>query len=107
MGDPGKPQEDLELVKRMTERLSLLFPRCPPQEAHAIAQHTAVRGSGRVGRTAAGRDLEEGALTAAIAAAIRHTHTDYDGWLAGGMDRAAAREKVADQVRTILASWRE
>ena len=43
-----------------------LFPGCPPGDAAAIAQHTAVRGSGRVGRTAAGRTLEERDLTAAV-----------------------------------------
>jgi hypothetical protein len=99
-------EEDRELVARMTERLSVLFPNCPPAEARRIAEHTAARSSGRVGRTEAGRDLEEGALTAAVTAAIRHTHTDYDALLASGMERSGARDAVADRVRSILATWR-
>jgi hypothetical protein len=98
-------EQDREFVARMTEQLLVLFPRCPPAEARSIAEHTAVRGSGRVGRTAAGRNLEEHALTAAVAAAIRHNHTNYDELLARGMDRAQAREHVADRVQSILAKW--
>jgi hypothetical protein len=100
-------KEDREFAARLTEQLMVLFPGCPPEEARAIALHTAVRGSGRVGRTAAGKNLEGHALTAAVAAAIRHNHTDYDTLLARGMDREIARERVADRVQAILAEWRE
>lgn len=98
---------DRELVMRMMEQLLVLFPGCPQEDARAVARHTAVRGSGRVGRTAAGQNLEAEALTAAVAAAIRHNHTDYDALLAGGLDRTLARQRVADRVRTILAAWTE
>jgi len=60
-----------------------MFPHCPQEEERAIAAHASVRGGGRVGRSALGRALEEGALKAAVVAAIRHTYTDYDrlhGW---------------------------
>jgi hypothetical protein len=99
-------EQDRELVARMAERLSVLFPGCPRKEAQAIARHTAVRGSGRVGRTSAGRDLKEEVLTAAVIAAIRHTHTDYDELLSAGLDRALARSRVADRVQDILERWR-
>jgi hypothetical protein len=105
-GAEVRQAEDRELVVRMAERLSVLFPNCPPAEARAIAEHTAARSSGRVGRTEAGRHLEEGALTAAVTAAIRHTHSDYDALLASGVERSLARDEVADQVRSILAAWR-
>lgn len=98
--------EDRDLVERMAVRLLNVFPRCSQAEAKSIAEHTAARGSGRVGRTAAGRDLEEGALTAAVAAAIRHNHTNYDALLASGLDRALARQQVADRVHAILTMWR-
>ena len=98
-------KQDAELITRMTERLLVLFPGCPREEARAIAKHAATRGSGRVGRTAAGRSLETGALTAAVAAAIRHTRTDYDELLINGLDRALARERVADRVEAILTAW--
>ncbi len=98
--------QDKDLVVRMAARLCELFPRCPQAEIQAIAEHTAARGSGRVGRSAAGRGLEESALTAAVAAAIRHRHTDYDALLAAGLDRALARERVANRVQAILDAWR-
>lgn len=100
-------EQDSELITRMSEQMLMLFPGCPPDEARAIAGHTAARGSGRVGRTAAGRNLDEQALAAAVAAAVRHKHTDYDALLAGGLDRALARQRVGDQVRAILGAWRE
>jgi len=101
-----RQEQDRELVARMMDRLRVLFPGCLPREARAIAEHTGKRGSGRVGRTAAGRKLEEQALTAAVAAAIRHTHTNYDALLAGGLDREPARGRAADRVNTILEAWR-
>lgn len=99
-------ETDRELVARMTERLAELFPRCPPAEAREIAAHAAVRGSGRVGRTAAGQNLEKGALTAAVTAAVRHRQTNYDELLAAGVERADARERVLDRVHEILEKWR-
>ena len=105
-GAEERRRDDLVLVDRMTEQVLALFPRCPAEEAREIARHTAVRGSGRVGRTAAGRKLEESALTAAVTAAVRHRHTRYDELLAAGSDREFARHKMADRVHEILASWR-
>ena len=100
-----RSKQDAELVEQMTDRILTLFPRCPPQEARAIAAHTATRGSGRVGRSEAGRNLEPRALTAAVAAAIRHNHTNYDELLASGADRETARNRVGDTVQEILGRW--
>ena len=52
-----------------------------PKKTQLIAAHASVRGSGRVGRTAAGRALDEEAVRAAVIAAIRHRHTAYDRML--------------------------
>jgi hypothetical protein len=106
-GAERRREEDRVLVARMEEQIGMLFPGCPPGEAAAIARHTAQRGSGRVGRTEAGRNLSEQALTLAVIAAIRHAHTDYDELLARGLDRATARERVAERVEEILAAWRK
>ncbi|MGP8243584.1 MAG: DUF2293 domain-containing protein [Bryobacteraceae bacterium] len=103
----ARRERDRELVARMMERLANLFPGCPRGEIRAIAEHTAVRGSGRVGRTAAGRNLDERALTAAVIAAIRHTHSNYDSLLASGVDRELARGRVADRVEEVLHAWRQ
>ena len=97
--------QDQELVQQRTGCILTLFPRCTPDEARAIAAHTATRGSGRVGRSQAGRNLEDRALFAAVAAAVRHKHTNYDELLASGADRDSARERVGERVREILARW--
>jgi len=99
-------EEDRTLAARMAQQIGTLFPGCSMSQAAAIAEHTARRGSGRVGRTEAGRKLEEQALTLAVVAAVRHNHTDYDELLANGVDRAAARQRVADQVEAIMEQWR-
>jgi hypothetical protein len=98
-------EQDRRLADQMTERIRELFPHCPPEEARAIASHTAERGSGRVGRSAAGRALDGDALRMAVVAAVRHNHTGYDDLLARGADRAAAREQVRDRVEAVLQAW--
>lgn len=90
----------------MTQKIQQLFPRISPEEAHRIASHTARRGSGRVGRSAAGRALDDEALRLAVIATVRHNHTDYDELLAGGLERATARAHVRDKVETVLENWR-
>ncbi|MGC9945035.1 MAG: DUF2293 domain-containing protein [Bryobacteraceae bacterium] len=98
--------EDIELAARMTDRIRELYPGCPPAEARKIAAHTAARGSGRVGRSAAGRALDEHALELAVAAYVRHRHTRYDELLMGGKERAAARGEIREEMDTVLDRWR-
>lgn len=104
--DVRRAEQDRDLAARMADAILELFPGCPPAEARAIAAHTAVRGSGRVGRTAAGRALEKGALTAAVIAAIRHNQTGYDELLMSGYSRIDARDAVRDVVDGVLDQWR-
>jgi hypothetical protein len=104
--DMRRREQDRELVARMTQAVRELFPGCPPEEARAIAAHTAARGSGRVGRTSAGRTLEPEALTAAVVAAIRHNHTRYDQLLMRGWSRIDARDAVRDVIDRIIESLR-
>ena len=104
--DVRRREQDRDLVERMTRAIRELFPGCPLEEARAIAAHTAVRGSGRVGRTSAGRALEPEALTAAVVAAIRHNHTRYDQLLMRGWDRNDARGTVRDAIDRVIESWR-
>jgi hypothetical protein len=98
-------EEDAELAERMVQRIRELFPRCPPAEAAMIARHTAARGSGRVGRSAAGKRLDDAPLKAAVRAAVRHRHTGYEQLLLDGVDREVARIQVAARVEQILAEW--
>ncbi len=101
-----RADEDLALQARTAERIAALFPGCPTQRAEAIARHTGVRGSGRVGRSAAGRALDDEAIRRAVAAAVRHEDTDYDELLMSGLPRADARQRVRDDVARVLGGWR-
>ena len=100
------PASDLELQARMAVEIGKLFPGCPPGRAEAIATHAAQRGSGRVGRSAAGRALDPDALELAVLASVRHQDTGYDELLMSGVDRATARDRVRDQVNAVLDQWR-
>jgi hypothetical protein len=101
-----RDKQDQALAMRMAESIRQMFPGCPPEEAQAIAAHTSVRGSGRVGRTASGRALEDEALRAAVVASIRHRHTKYDRLLMKRLDRMDARDAVRDDIDRVLESWR-
>jgi hypothetical protein len=90
----------------MTDEILRLFPACPASRARSIAAHTAMRRSGRVGRSAAGRDLEPEAITLAVRASVRHEDTRYDEYLMSGMDRSAARARVREEVESTLDRWR-
>ncbi|MBA4859994.1 DUF2293 domain-containing protein [Streptomyces sp. PSKA54] len=98
--------EDVRFTAAFAEEIRRLFPGCPPDRARAIAAHASVRGSGRVGRSAAGRALSETAMTAAVAAAVRHTDTPYDGLLMTGVPRQEARRRIGPAVEATLRAWR-
>ncbi len=98
--------EDLDFQARLANEIRRLFPNCPLSRAQSIADHTAVRGSGRVGRTAAGRALDENAITAAVVASVRHSNTEYDHLLMSGVRREDARDRVRPKIDRILDSWR-
>jgi len=100
-------EEDRDLAARAALALRELFPGCPLAEARAIAEHTTTRSSGRVGRTAAGKTLDAGALTAAVIAAIRHRHTPYDELLMSGRSRLESRHETRDDVDRVLERWRK
>lgn len=97
--------EDVELQASLVKEIGRLFPRCPAQRAEAIARHTSLRGSGRVGRSAAGRSLDERAITLAVAASVRHEDTDYDDLLMSGVSREDARDQMRPAVDRVLAAW--
>jgi hypothetical protein len=101
-----RASEDLELQARMAEEIARLFPGCPAERAQMIARHASVRGSGRVGRSAARRALQPQALELAVAAAVRHENTRYDELLMAGVERALARAQVRDEVARVLGGWR-
>lgn len=91
---------------RLAAEIRRLFPGCPAERAAAIARHTATRGSGRVGRTAAGRALDTDAVTNAVIASVRHDDTRYDTLLMSGVLRADARQQVRRDIDHVLDTWR-
>jgi hypothetical protein len=98
--------EDVEFQARMAAEIARLFPRCPPDRATAIAQHAGLRGSGRVGRSAAGRALDPEAVTRAVVASVRHEDTRYDELLMSGTARQDAREQVGPAIDRVMTAWR-
>jgi hypothetical protein len=102
----SRADQDLDLQARMAAEIVRLFPGCPAARARSIASHAAARGSGRVGRSAAGRVLDPDAIELAVAAAVRHQDTRYDELLMSGLERAHARVEIRDEVADVLDGWR-
>lgn len=100
-----RAQLDRQYVERFAERVRELFPSCPAETEQAVAEHACLKYSGRVGRSAAAKALDENAVRLAVIAHVRHLETPYDDLLATGWDRHEARREVEDQVRSVLALW--
>lgn len=98
--------QDLELQGRIAREIERLFPGCTGERAQAIARHSATRGSGRVGRSAAGRELDAEAIGLAVVASVRHLDTRYDELLMSGMNRVEARDLVRADTQRTLDRWR-
>jgi hypothetical protein len=100
-------EADVVFQAELAAEIRRLFPGCPADRAQAIAAHAGTRSSGRVGRSADGRALKEGAVTAAVVASVRHLDTRYDELLMSGVPRELAREQVRDDIDRVLAAWRD
>jgi hypothetical protein len=98
--------EDRRFQAELAREIARLFPGCPRKRAEEIARHAAIRGSGRIGRSAAARALDPEAITLAVLAAVRHTDTPYDALLMSGVGRAGARDRVRADVDRVLERWR-
>lgn len=96
---------DAEYVRAFAERVGELFPGCPRDEREAIAEHACQKYSGRVGRSAAAKALDESAVGLAVRAHIRHVHTRYDEFLTHGQPRQEARSLVAEVVAQRVTRW--
>ncbi len=101
-----REEVDQRFVEQFAQSVRAMFPGCPRGREVAIAQHACRKYSGRVGRSAAAKELDERAIRLAVAAHIRHIETDYDALLAKKRSRAAARRQVAERVEQVLATWR-
>jgi hypothetical protein len=76
------------------------------RRARQASRHAGTRGSGRVGRSAAGRALDPDAVTRAVVASVRHEDTAYDELLMAGVPREQARDRIRDDIDRVLDRWR-
>lgn len=67
-----RARQDIEFEAQLAREVARLFPGCPEDRARAIGRHAGARGSGRVGRSAAGRALDPEAIELAVVASVRH-----------------------------------
>ena len=96
---------DLTYIKHFAERVRQLYPKCPSKTARSIAEYACTKYSGRVGRSAAAKALDEHAVHLAVVAHVRHVETPYDKLLMSGWERVEARFRVEDMVQSVLEKW--
>ncbi len=96
---------DEQYVADFAGQVRALYPDCPAERTTVIAEHACLKYSGRVGRSAAAKNLDEPAIRLAVIAHIRHTETGYDDLLARGMPRREARTEVEGAIRQLLQRW--
>jgi len=99
--------QDVIYIRKFSERILELYPRCPTEVAAQIAAHACEKYSGRVGRAAFAKELEENAIVLAVRAHIRHAYTSYDDLLLRGLDRHSARQSIEDHIYRIESNWRK
>lgn len=100
-----REHHDRRYVEAFARAVRERYPSCPLDAETEIAQHACEKHSGRVGRTAAAKDLEAEAIDLAVRAHVRHRHTPYDEYLMAGRDRSQARAAVRHDVEAQLAAW--
>ncbi|MCB0164375.1 MAG: DUF2293 domain-containing protein [Anaerolineae bacterium] len=96
---------DRQYVEAFAGRVRQLFPGCPAGREETIAEHACLKYSGRVGRSAAAKSLDDQAIRLAVIAHIRHVETQYDSLLAGGYGRRQARQAVEADIDRVLTRW--
>lgn len=96
---------DEQYVARFAERIRELFTNCPRGRERTIAEFACRKHSGRIGRSAAAKQLDDDAIRLAVTAHVRHVETDYDELLSRGHDRADARHHVQGQIEQVLRAW--
>jgi hypothetical protein len=95
-----------QYLERFTAKIFELFPGCPAEEAAVIARHACEKHSGRVGRSAAAKDLDPGKVELAVRAHVRHVHTEYDALLAQGLRPREARPLIRGRLEAVAADWK-
>lgn len=100
-----RQRQEQEYVEKFQKEILRLYPGCPVNESREIASRACEKHSGRVGRSAAAKELEPSALRNAVIAHIRHQHTSYDEMLGHFGNRETARERVRARIDEIRSHW--
>ena len=98
---------DQEYVSHFAERVREVFPNCPDGREQVIAEHACQKYSGRVGRSAQAKSLDEKFILLAVIAHIRHAETNYDELLSRGIERWLARDEVDEKIEETLTGWKK
>ena len=96
---------DQEYISSFAKRVRELFPNCPAGREQVIAEYACQKYSGRVGRSAQAKSLDEKSILLVVIAHIRHAETNYDELLMQGMDRSSARDEVREEIDQLVAQW--
>ena len=96
---------DETFVDRFAASIREAFPRLVAGREQRIAEHACLKYSGRIGRSALGKKMDEHAVRLAVIAHIRHKETNYDELLGRGWERSDARSAVAQRVDEVLSYW--
>lgn len=97
---------DQNYIKIFAEEVRKRYPACPEGREEKIALHACQKYSGRVGRSAGAKSLNQDAIDLAVRAHIRHTMTNYDELLLKGYERHSARDTVAVKIYDVLEKWK-
>ncbi len=101
-----RAQLEAKYVQAFAGAIREQYSRCPVAERRSIAEHACLKYSGRIGRSAAARELDREAVELAVRAHVRHEHTAYDELLMRGLERGEARAAIARAVEEVLETWR-
>jgi len=96
---------DEEYIRSFAARVREVYPHCPAGREMRIAEHACRKYSGRVGRTAAAKELDGQSIRFAVTAHVRHTETNYDRLLSSMTERREARTMVRDAVAAVMQQW--
>ncbi|MCU0611824.1 MAG: DUF2293 domain-containing protein [Candidatus Eisenbacteria bacterium] len=92
-------------IGQFAAQIREIYPGCPAGRDREIARHACNKYSGRVGRSAAAKRLDDEAVHLAVIAHIRHHETSYDALLMRGHDQRDARDMIRDDVDKVIRQW--
>lgn len=96
---------DAEYVRRFAAAVRAQYPGAPKSVEEKIAAHACRKYSGRVGRSAAAKELDPEMIHLAVQAHVRHAQTRYDELLMKGVDRGEARQAVRSEIDRTMERW--